>query len=73
MAVVVDGSNCRRREVVVRIKTREVMDPMQIAMLEQRFASQKYLNSVERSSLAEELKMSDAQDTKQQMTKVDKF
>ncbi|WKY16039.1 hypothetical protein Q1695_001039 [Nippostrongylus brasiliensis] len=42
-------------------KVRTSFTKNQIAMLEQRFASQKYLTSVERTSLAEKLNMSDAQ------------
>ncbi|KAJ1352136.1 hypothetical protein KIN20_008336 [Parelaphostrongylus tenuis] len=42
-------------------KVRTSFTTNQIVMLEQRFASQKYLTSTERSSLAQELKMSDVQ------------
>lgn len=42
-------------------KVRTSFTKNQIVVLEQRFASQKYLTSVERAALAEELKMSDAQ------------
>ncbi|EPB79507.1 homeobox domain protein [Ancylostoma ceylanicum] len=42
-------------------KIRTSFTKKQIAILEERFATQKYLTSTERSSLAEELKMSDAQ------------
>ncbi|KAK5975531.1 C15 [Trichostrongylus colubriformis] len=54
-----DGSDMGKLEKEKKMRTSFTKN--QIATLEQRFATQKYLNSVERSSLAEQLKMSDAQ------------
>ncbi|RCN42888.1 homeobox domain protein [Ancylostoma caninum] len=49
------------RENLMPLKIARESRQNKIAILEERFATQKYLTSTERSSLAEELKMSDAQ------------